>query len=63
MACDSANEPVDHITRASTPANSATLPEPRTVPRGDELDHREARFRLCSFLGGFLKIVTLANPD
>ena len=35
----------------------------RTVPVGDELDHGQDRFRVFSFLGGFLPIVTLVNTD
>jgi len=36
----------------------------RTVPRGNGLETLgEDRFRLCSFLGGFLRIVALANTD
>src|SRR5688572_29375893 len=35
MACGSANEPVDHITRGSAPANSATSPKlPTNVLNG-----------------------------
>jgi hypothetical protein len=50
MACGSANEPVDHITRASAPANSTTSPKLLTnVLNGRVIVARKPEFSMVVF--------------